>query len=130
MARPPLVHTPSAHQLSVNLYRGPPMEGEEPSRRVGVKSRRSRSFSVLLGGYPGISQGPSRRLGETEDEEGEESGEEEGYEDNEVQGALEGAPEAPEVPNIALSNQSLFSQAEPNFLKMMEKMLQLMGQMT
>ncbi|MBW0530323.1 hypothetical protein O181_070038 [Austropuccinia psidii MF-1] len=55
--------TPSVHQLSENLDRGPPMEGAAPSRRGGMKSRRSRSFSGLLGGYPGNSQGPRSRLG-------------------------------------------------------------------
>ncbi|MBW0594125.1 hypothetical protein O181_133840, partial [Austropuccinia psidii MF-1] len=39
-ARVPLDRTPSVHQLSANLDRGPPMEGEEPSRR-------SRSSSFL-----------------------------------------------------------------------------------
>ncbi|MBW0484576.1 hypothetical protein O181_024291 [Austropuccinia psidii MF-1] len=65
-ARAPLDCTPSVHQLSVNLDRVPPME-------VAAPSRRSRSFSGLLGGYPSISQGPRSRLGEAEDEEGEES---------------------------------------------------------
>ncbi|MBW0588363.1 hypothetical protein O181_128078 [Austropuccinia psidii MF-1] len=68
--RAPLDCTPSVHQLSANLDRVPPMEGEAPSRRGGVKSRRSRSFSGLLGGYPSIPQGPRSRSGEAEDEEG------------------------------------------------------------
>ncbi|MBW0510398.1 hypothetical protein O181_050113 [Austropuccinia psidii MF-1] len=72
-ARAPLDHTPSVHQLSSNLDRGPPIEGAAPSRRGGVKSRRTRSFSGLLGGYPSNSQGPRSRSGEDEDEEGEES---------------------------------------------------------
>ncbi|MBW0463727.1 hypothetical protein O181_003442 [Austropuccinia psidii MF-1] len=76
-ARAPLDRTPSVHQLSANLDRGPPMEGAAPSRRGGMESRRSRSFSGLLGGYPGISEGERARLGEVEDEEGEESVEEE-----------------------------------------------------
>ncbi|MBW0490345.1 hypothetical protein O181_030060 [Austropuccinia psidii MF-1] len=76
-ARAPLDHTPSVSQLSENLDRGPPMEGSAPYRRGGIKSRRSRSFCVLWGGYPGNSQGPIRRLVEAEDEEGEESVEEE-----------------------------------------------------
>ncbi|MBW0461428.1 hypothetical protein O181_001143 [Austropuccinia psidii MF-1] len=63
-ARSPIDHTPSVHQMSENLDRGPPIGGEAPSRR--------------------------------------------------------GAP----------SNQPLVSQAEPNFLKMMEKRTQLMGQLT
>ncbi|MBW0477049.1 hypothetical protein O181_016764 [Austropuccinia psidii MF-1] len=69
-ARIPLDCTPSVHQLSANLDRGPLMEGEEASRRGGMKSRRSRSFSGLLGGYPGMSEGARARLGEVEDEEG------------------------------------------------------------
>ncbi|MBW0499938.1 hypothetical protein O181_039653 [Austropuccinia psidii MF-1] len=48
------------------LVRGPSMEGEAPSRRGGMKSRGSRSFSGLLGGYPVISEGARERLGETE----------------------------------------------------------------
>ncbi|MBW0491599.1 hypothetical protein O181_031314 [Austropuccinia psidii MF-1] len=64
--RAPLDHTPSFHQLSSNLDRGPPMEGAEPSRRGGVKSRISRSFSGLLSGYPSMSQGPRSTLGEAE----------------------------------------------------------------
>ncbi|MBW0574983.1 hypothetical protein O181_114698, partial [Austropuccinia psidii MF-1] len=36
-ARAPLDHTPSVHQLSANLERGPPMEGAAPSRRGGMK---------------------------------------------------------------------------------------------
>ncbi|MBW0486832.1 hypothetical protein O181_026547 [Austropuccinia psidii MF-1] len=119
----PLDCTPSVHKLSANLDRGSPMEGAEPSRRGGVKSRRSRSFSGFLGGYPSISQGPRNRLGESEDEEGEE------YEKNEVEAALEGAHEASEAANLAHANKPLVSQAGPNFLKMMEKMTQLMGQL-
>ncbi|MBW0490300.1 hypothetical protein O181_030015 [Austropuccinia psidii MF-1] len=99
------------------------MEGEEPSRREGMKLRISRSFSGFLGGYPGISQGPRSRSGE-------ESVEEEGYEENEVEDSLAGAPETSEAPNIALSTQPLISQAEPNFLKMMEKMTQFIARLT
>ncbi|MBW0466719.1 hypothetical protein O181_006434 [Austropuccinia psidii MF-1] len=123
-ARAPLDCTPSVHQMSANLDRGPPMEGAAPSRRGGLKSRRSRSFSGLLGGYPSISQGPRSRSGEAEDAEGEES------EETEVEASLEGAPEASEAQNLAPSNQPLVSQAEPNFLKMMEQMAQFMGRLT
>ncbi|MBW0575633.1 hypothetical protein O181_115348 [Austropuccinia psidii MF-1] len=45
------------------------MEGAAPSRRGGMKSRRSRSFSGPLGGSPGLSEGARARLGEAEDEE-------------------------------------------------------------
>ncbi|MBW0523641.1 hypothetical protein O181_063356 [Austropuccinia psidii MF-1] len=85
------------------------MDGEAPSRSGGVKSRRSRSFSGLLGGYPRNYQGPRSRSGEAEDEEGEESVEEEESEETEVAAALA---------------------ADPNFLKMMEPMTQFMGQLT
>ncbi|MBW0554074.1 hypothetical protein O181_093789 [Austropuccinia psidii MF-1] len=122
-ARAPLDHTPSVHQLSANLDRGPPIKGAAPSRRGGVQSRRSRSCSGLLGGYPSISQGPRSRSGKAEDKEGE-------SEETEVAAALAGAPETSKAPNIAHSNQPLVSQAEPNFLKMMEKMTQVMEQLT
>ncbi|MBW0593487.1 hypothetical protein O181_133202 [Austropuccinia psidii MF-1] len=56
-------------------------------------------------------------LGEAEDEEGE-------SEENEVAASLKGSPEASEAPNLAISNKSLLSKAETNFLKMMEKMTQ------
>ncbi|MBW0574701.1 hypothetical protein O181_114416 [Austropuccinia psidii MF-1] len=98
------------------------MEGAAPSRRWGMKSRRSRSFSGLLGGYPGMSEGEKARLGEAEDEEGE-------SEETEVATALAGVPEASEAENPAYSNQPLVSQAEPNFLKMMEQMTQVMVQL-
>ncbi|MBW0577471.1 hypothetical protein O181_117186 [Austropuccinia psidii MF-1] len=100
------------------------MEGAACSRRGRMKSRRLRSFSGLLGGYPGMSDSARARLGDAEDEEGEE------YEETEVATALEGAPEASEAANLAHSNQPLVSQAEPNFLKMMKQMTQFIGKLT
>ncbi|MBW0497979.1 hypothetical protein O181_037694 [Austropuccinia psidii MF-1] len=99
-ARAPLDRTPSVQQLSANFDRGLPMEGAAPSMIGGVKSRRSRAFSGLFGGYPSISQGPRS------------------------------APEASEATNLAHSNQPLVPQAEPNFLKMMEQIPQFMGKLT
>ncbi|MBW0478179.1 hypothetical protein O181_017894 [Austropuccinia psidii MF-1] len=128
--RAPLDCTTSVNQLSENLDRVPPIEGAEPSRRGGVKSGISRSFSVLLGGYQSISQGPRRRSGEAEDEEGEGSVEKEESEETEVEAALAGPPEASEAANIAPFNQPLLSQAEQKFLKMMEQMTEFMGQLT
>ncbi|MBW0460552.1 hypothetical protein O181_000267 [Austropuccinia psidii MF-1] len=101
--RAPPDHTPSVCQLRANLDRGPPMEGASPSRKGGMRSRRSRSFSGLLDGYPGISQRPRRRLREAKYEEGEES------EETEVAAAFAGAPEDSEAPNIAPSNKPLVS---------------------
>ncbi|MBW0482796.1 hypothetical protein O181_022511 [Austropuccinia psidii MF-1] len=129
-ARAPLDCTPSVHQLSEDLDRGPPMERAGPSKRGGVNSRRSRSFSGLWGGYPSIPQGPRSRSGEAEDEEGEESAEEEESEETEVAAALAGAPEASGAPNLSHSNQPLVSQAEPDFFKMMKHMTQFMGKLT
>ncbi|MBW0571108.1 hypothetical protein O181_110823 [Austropuccinia psidii MF-1] len=106
------------------------MEGAAPFRRGGMKARRSRSFSGLLGGYPGMSEGARARLGEAEDEEGEESVKKEYSEETEVATAFAGVPEASEAANLAHSNQPLVSKAEPNFLKMMEQMTQFMGQLT
>ncbi|MBW0496326.1 hypothetical protein O181_036041 [Austropuccinia psidii MF-1] len=78
------------------------MEGAAPSRGGGAKSRRSRSFSGFLGGYPSISEGPRSRLREAECEEGE------GSEETELVSALVGAPGAPEVANLVHSNPPLF----------------------
>ncbi|MBW0473205.1 hypothetical protein O181_012920 [Austropuccinia psidii MF-1] len=104
-AKDPLDRTPSVHQLSENLDRGPTMEGAEPSRRRGVKSQRSRSCSGLLGGYPSIPQGPRRRSGNLKMKRG-------------------------RTPNLAPSNHPLVSQAEPKFLKIMGQMNESMGQLT
>ncbi|MBW0531092.1 hypothetical protein O181_070807, partial [Austropuccinia psidii MF-1] len=73
---------------------------------------------------------PGSRLGEAEDEEVEKSVEEEESEETEVAAALVGTPRASEAPNIALSNQRLVSQAENVFLKMMEQISQLIGDLT
>ncbi|MBW0568225.1 hypothetical protein O181_107940 [Austropuccinia psidii MF-1] len=129
-ARVPFDRTPSVHQLSANLDRGPPMEGAEPSRRWGMKSRRSRSFSVLLGGYPGISEDSRARLGEDKEEEGEESVEEEDSGEAEVADALANAPEVPQGSNLAPTNPHLVSQYDPSLLMIMEKMATIMGHLS
>ncbi|MBW0501916.1 hypothetical protein O181_041631 [Austropuccinia psidii MF-1] len=97
------------------------MERAAPSRRWGMKSRRSRSFSGLSGGYPGMSEGARARLGEVEDEEGEESVEEEDSGETEVADA----PEVPQGSNLAPTNQTLVSQSDPSLLKIMRKWLLL-----
>ncbi|MBW0579410.1 hypothetical protein O181_119125 [Austropuccinia psidii MF-1] len=106
------------------------MEREAPSRRGGMKSRRSRSFSGLLGGYPGMSEGSRARLGEVEDEKGEESVKEEDSGETEVADALANAPEVPQSSNLAPTNQPLFSQSDPNLLKIMEQMATIMEQLS
>ncbi|MBW0528868.1 hypothetical protein O181_068583 [Austropuccinia psidii MF-1] len=106
-----LDRTPSVHQLSANFDGGAPMEGAAPSRRGGIKSRRSRSFSGLLGGYPGMSEG-------------------EDSEEREVADALANAPEVPQGSNISSTNQPLVSQLDPSLLKIIEKMVTFMGQLS
>ncbi|MBW0554582.1 hypothetical protein O181_094297 [Austropuccinia psidii MF-1] len=106
----PFDHTPSGNQVSLNLNRGPPIKGAAPSRRAVMETRRSRSFSGLLGGYAGIPLGPRRIFAEDEAEEVVESMEEEKSEKMEVADALAGSCVAPEDPNIALSNPPLVSQ--------------------
>ncbi|MBW0460397.1 hypothetical protein O181_000112 [Austropuccinia psidii MF-1] len=64
------------------------------------------------------------RLGEAEYEEGEKSDE------SELEAALEDDPEAPKARNLPLSDKPIVSQAESSFLKMMEKMTQLIGNTT
>ncbi|MBW0491819.1 hypothetical protein O181_031534 [Austropuccinia psidii MF-1] len=95
--RAPHYCTPSVHQVSANLDRGPPMKGEEPSRRVDLKSL---SCWVAIQAF---------MKGLTEDEEGEESMGEEESGETEVSAALAGAPEACKALNIVPSNQPLFS---------------------
>ncbi|MBW0539296.1 hypothetical protein O181_079011 [Austropuccinia psidii MF-1] len=121
-ARVPLDRTPSAHQLSANLNRAPPMEGEAPSRRGGMKSRISRLFSGLLGGYTGISEGARARLGKVEDKEGEES--------VEGEDAFANSPEVPQGSNLAPTNKPLVSQSDPSLFKIMEQMATIMGQIS
>ncbi|MBW0586898.1 hypothetical protein O181_126613 [Austropuccinia psidii MF-1] len=128
--RAPVDCTPSVHQLSANLDRGLPIEGAAPSRRGGIKSRRSRSFYGLLGGDPGMSEGARARLGDVEDEEGKESVEEGDSGETEVVDALANASEVPQGSNLALSSQPLVSQTDTSLLKMMEKMTQFMGELT
>ncbi|MBW0497202.1 hypothetical protein O181_036917 [Austropuccinia psidii MF-1] len=128
--RVPLDLTQSVHQLSANLDRGPPIEVPAPSRRGGMKSRRSRYFSGLLGGYPGMSEGARERLGEVGDEKGSESVEEEDYGETEVADALANSPEVPQGSNLAPTSQALVFQSYSSLLKIMEKKATIMGQLS
>ncbi|MBW0493919.1 hypothetical protein O181_033634 [Austropuccinia psidii MF-1] len=106
------------------------MEGAAPSRKGRMKSRRSRSFSGFLGGYPGMSEGARARLGEVEDKEAEESVEEEDSGETEVADALKNAPEVPQDSNIAPTNQPLVSQPDQSILKIMQQMATIMGKLS
>ncbi|MBW0469305.1 hypothetical protein O181_009020 [Austropuccinia psidii MF-1] len=85
------------------------MEGEAPSGKGGMKLRRLRSFSDVLGGYPGISEGARTILGEVGDEEGGESAEKEDSGETEVADAWENFPEVLQGSYLALSSQPLVS---------------------
>ncbi|MBW0480788.1 hypothetical protein O181_020503 [Austropuccinia psidii MF-1] len=77
-----------------------------------------------------MSEGARARLGEDEDEEGEKPVEEDESEETEVATSLAGAPEASEAADLAHSNQPLVSQAEPNFIEMMEQITKFMEKLT
>ncbi|MBW0491350.1 hypothetical protein O181_031065 [Austropuccinia psidii MF-1] len=129
-SRVPLHGTPSVNQMIANLDRGQQMEGEAPSRRGGRKSRRSRSFSGLLGGYLGMSEGAIARLGEVEDEEAEESVEEEDSGETELADAFENSPEVPQSFNLAPTNQPLVTQYYPSLLNIKVQIATIMGQIS
>ncbi|MBW0492159.1 hypothetical protein O181_031874 [Austropuccinia psidii MF-1] len=106
------------------------MEEAAPTRRGGMKSRRSRSFSGLLGGYSGMSKGARARLGEVEDEEGGGIWEEEDSGETEVEDALENAPKVFQGSNLAPTNQPLVSQSDPSLVKIMQQMATIMGKIS
>ncbi|MBW0585741.1 hypothetical protein O181_125456 [Austropuccinia psidii MF-1] len=62
--RGPLDGTPAVPQLRANLDRGPNLEGTAPSRKEVRGSRRSSSFSVVVGCFPGISRNTVKGPGE------------------------------------------------------------------
>ncbi|MBW0570902.1 hypothetical protein O181_110617 [Austropuccinia psidii MF-1] len=62
--RVPLDGTPAVPQLRAHLDRGPVMEGAAPSIFPGRGQRRSRSFSGVVGGFPGLSRNTLKVPGE------------------------------------------------------------------
>ncbi|MBW0484814.1 hypothetical protein O181_024529 [Austropuccinia psidii MF-1] len=106
------------------------MEGAAPSIRGGMKSRRSRSFSGLLGGYPDMSGGARARIGEVGDEEGEESVEDKDSGETEVKDALQNTPEVPQGSNLGPTTQPLVSQSDTRLLKIMKQMATIMGSLS
>ncbi|MBW0524337.1 hypothetical protein O181_064052 [Austropuccinia psidii MF-1] len=91
--------TPAVPQLRAHLDRGPIMEGAEPSRKAGRGSRRSSSFSGVVGSFPGTSRTIFKGPGE--DDEKEES------DGTEVVPAPVGPSQGTEGPALAQSNQSV-----------------------
>ncbi|MBW0530771.1 hypothetical protein O181_070486 [Austropuccinia psidii MF-1] len=119
--RAPLDGTPAVPQLRAKLDRGPILEGAAPSRKEGRGPRRSSSFSVVVGGFPGTSRtifgGPG------EDGEGEEENSVEEEESDGTEGVLApvGESQGAEGPTLPPSNQS-----EPSLLAIMQQMTQIM----
>ncbi|MBW0566900.1 hypothetical protein O181_106615 [Austropuccinia psidii MF-1] len=75
--RAPLDGTPAVPQLRAKLNRGPILEGAAPSRKEGRGPGRSRSFSGVVGRFPGTSRTIFRGPGEDGEEEEDNSVEEE-----------------------------------------------------
>ncbi|MBW0495060.1 hypothetical protein O181_034775 [Austropuccinia psidii MF-1] len=61
-AKAPLDHTPSVHQLSSSLERGPPMEGEEPSRRSEEEDSKEAEEEAALACAAEASEAPNLAL--------------------------------------------------------------------
>ncbi|MBW0489919.1 hypothetical protein O181_029634 [Austropuccinia psidii MF-1] len=75
--RAPLDGTPAVSELRAHLDRGTNVEGAALSRKEGRVPRRSRSFSRVVGGFPGTSRTILKGPGEDGEEEEENSVEEE-----------------------------------------------------
>ncbi|MBW0556130.1 hypothetical protein O181_095845 [Austropuccinia psidii MF-1] len=92
--RVPLNGTTEAPQLRAQSDRGPHMEGAAPSRKERRGPRRSSSFSVVVGGFPGTSRTIFKGPGEDGEEEEENSVEEEESD------GTEGSPAPVGYPNV------------------------------
>ncbi|MBW0526993.1 hypothetical protein O181_066708 [Austropuccinia psidii MF-1] len=84
--RAPLDGTPAVPQLRAQLDRGPHMEEAEPSRKEVRGSRRLKSFSGVVGGFPGLSRSTFKGPGEDCEEE------EENFVEEEESDGTEGIP--------------------------------------
>ncbi|MBW0480195.1 hypothetical protein O181_019910 [Austropuccinia psidii MF-1] len=125
--RVPLDGTPAVPQLKTQLDREPHLGGAAPSTKEGRGTRRSSSFSGVVGRFPRLSRTTFKGPGE----DGEEK-EENSVEEKESYGT-EGVP-APVVPsqgiggpNLAQSDQPFSNQSEPSLSAIMQKMTQIMA---
>ncbi|MBW0571344.1 hypothetical protein O181_111059 [Austropuccinia psidii MF-1] len=125
--RAPLDGTLAVSQLRAKLDRGPILEGAEPSRKEGIVSRRSNSFSGVVGHFPGMSRTTFRGPGEDGEEEEENSVEEEESDGTEAAPAPVGASEGTRGPTLAQSDQPVSHQTEPSLLAIMQQMTQIMA---
>ncbi|MBW0464113.1 hypothetical protein O181_003828 [Austropuccinia psidii MF-1] len=103
------------------------MEGEEPSRKEVRGQRSSRSFSGVVGAFPGISKNLFKGPGEGGEEEEENSVEEKDYYGTEAVPAPVGASQGTGGPTIAQSNQPVPHQSEPFCLAIMQQITHIMA---
>ncbi|MBW0531341.1 hypothetical protein O181_071056 [Austropuccinia psidii MF-1] len=120
--RPPMDGTPAVPQLRVQLDRGPHMEGAEPSIQEGRGTRRTSSFSGVVGAFPGLSRTRLKVPGEDYEEEGENYVEEEESDGTESSPAPVGVPQGTGGPTLAQSDQPGSHQSEPSLLAIMQQM--------
>ncbi|MBW0504197.1 hypothetical protein O181_043912 [Austropuccinia psidii MF-1] len=117
--RAPPDGTPAVSQLRAKLEIGPILQGRVP--------RRSKPFSGVVGGLPGMSRTTFRGPGEDGEEEEENSVEEEEYNGSEAAPAPVGASEGTRGPTLAQSDQPVSHQTEPSLLPIMHQMTQIMA---
>ncbi|MBW0514361.1 hypothetical protein O181_054076 [Austropuccinia psidii MF-1] len=126
-ARAPLDGTPEVPPLKAQLDRGPIKEGAAPSWKEGRVPRKSNSFSVIVGGFPGMSRTTFRGPGEDGEEEEGNYVEEEEYYGTEAAPAPLGASEGTRGPTLAQSYQPVSHQNGPSLLAIMQQMTQIMA---
>ncbi|MBW0530095.1 hypothetical protein O181_069810 [Austropuccinia psidii MF-1] len=97
------------------------MEGAAPSRKEGRGTRRSNSFSGVVGGFTGLSRTSFKGPGEDGEEEEEES------DGIESVPASVGEPQGTGGLTLAQYNQPVSHQSEPSLLAIMQKMTQIMA---
>ncbi|MBW0576382.1 hypothetical protein O181_116097 [Austropuccinia psidii MF-1] len=119
--------TPAVTPLKTQLDRGPIKEGAAPSRKEGRVPRRSKSFSGVVGSFPGMSRTTFRGPGEDGEEEEENSVEEEEYDGTEAAPAPVGASEGTRRPTLVQSDKPVSHQTEPSLLAIMHQMTQIMA---
>ncbi|MBW0565372.1 hypothetical protein O181_105087 [Austropuccinia psidii MF-1] len=103
------------------------MEGAAPYRKEGRGSRRSSSFSGVVGSSPGLSRTSLKVPSEDDEEEVENSVEEEESDGTEAAPAPVGVSQGTGRPTLAQSDQPVSHQSEPSLLDIMQQMTQTMA---
>ncbi|MBW0559352.1 hypothetical protein O181_099067 [Austropuccinia psidii MF-1] len=125
--RVPLDGTLEVPQLRAQLDRGPVMGGEAPPRKEGRGTRRSNSFSGVVGELKFTPRTTLKGLVEDGEEEEENCVEEEEPDGTEVVPAPVGESEGTGEPILARSNQPFSPQYEPSLLAIIKKMTQIIA---